>query len=115
MSPVRPPFPGALWGAVGLALDGWVAGALGDRVGTSAVRAAYGLTMPYPYSGSRPGVPASRAVAVSRWMTSVADRFGYFDRISATTPATIAVASLVPLPLPVPFPWPVVSMSTPGA
>jgi hypothetical protein len=83
--------------------------------GTSAVRAPTRLTIPYPYTSSRPGGPLSMAVAVSRCTTSVADRFGYFARTSATAPATIAVASLVPVPSPYPWPREGRATSTAGA
>src|SRR5581483_5931074 len=58
---------------------------------------------PYPYCGSRPGVPASFAVAMSRWMTLAALRLGYLARISAATPETNAVAGLVPVGEPYPL------------
>src|SRR5437667_8222615 len=72
---------------------------LGGKGGTSAASAPTRFTMPYPYSSSRPLGPLSIAVAVSRWMTSMAERSGNFDRTNATAPATIAVESLVPLPV----------------
>jgi len=80
------------------AVPGLVLG-LAANGGTSAVSAATGLTMPYPYWSSRPGGPLSVAVAVNRCTTSVADIVGYLDRTNAATPATIAVASLVPFAL----------------
>src|SRR5438270_11171555 len=72
---------------------------LARRGGTSAVSAPTGSTMPYPYWSSRLCGPLSMAVAVNRWITSVADRLGNLARTSAATPATIAVASLVPVPV----------------
>src|SRR2546430_15974897 len=88
---------------------------LGSIGGTSAVSAAYGLTMPYPYSGSRPLGPLSVAVAVNRWITSVAFIVGYLARINATTPAVIAAEAPVPLLLPYLLPASINSMSAPGA
>src|SRR6266536_6076171 len=80
-----------------VAVGGVVVGAAPDvSGGTLAVREPTRFSTPYPYSGSRPGAPLSVAVAVSRWMTSLADRFGYLDRTRAAAPATIAVESLVP-------------------
>ena len=67
--------------------------------GMSAVKAATGLTIPKPYSLSRPGSPLSIAVAVIRWITSGAFRSGNLERMRAATPAMIAVAGLVPVPL----------------
>jgi hypothetical protein len=71
--------------------------------------------MPYPYSSSRPGLPRSVAVAVSRRMTSTADSWGNFARTNATTPATIAVELLVPSPVTYLPNAPVETMSTAGA
>src|SRR5690349_6491130 len=104
-SPVFGSGTGAAWslpvGAAGSV--GFEAAGPGLSGLTSAVSAATGLTMPYPYWSSRPGAPLSVAVAVNRWMTSLAERPGYFDRTSAAVPATMAVASLVPVPMP--YPW----------
>lgn len=57
----------------------------------------------------------STAVAVSRSITCFAVSFGYFARISATTPATIAVELLVPLPAEYLPPGSVDMMSVAGA
>src|SRR5438552_13739956 len=81
-----------------VARDACVAGA-DVAGGTSAVNALTRLRTPKPYSGSRPGGPLSVAVAVRRWMTSGAERFGYLARTRAAAPETIAVASLVPVPV----------------
>src|SRR5438874_320294 len=86
-----------------------------DRLGTSAVSAPTRFTTPYPYSGSRPLGPLSIAVAVNRWMTSAADSFGNRDRTNAAAPATMAVASLVPLPVRYRPPGAIDSMSAAGA
>src|SRR5262245_12813016 len=91
-------------GAPPAMFDG-VADGVGD--GRSAVSALTGSTIPYPYSGSRPGGPLSSAVAVSRRTTSAADIFGNLDRTSAATPDTIAAAPLVPSPTPYPDRFPV--------
>src|SRR5690348_2751835 len=58
--------------------------------------------MPTPYVASRPGSPLSVAVLNRRLTTLAAFRFGYFERINASTPDTIAVELLVPLPMPYP-------------
>ena len=68
--------------------------------GTFAVSAVTGSIRPKPYCGSRPGGPASRAVRMILLITFAASRFGYFDRINAATPETIAVESEVPSPQP---------------
>ncbi|KXK60221.1 hypothetical protein AWW66_19980 [Micromonospora rosaria] len=80
--------------AVGCAVDG-----TDPSGGTSAVSAATRSITPWPYWSSRPGGPLSTAVAVNRCTTSLAGSDGYFARINATAPATIAVASDVPVPL----------------
>src|SRR6266536_5723988 len=92
-----------------------VADGLAANGGTSAVSAPTRLTMPYPYWASRPVGPLSMAVAVSRCTTSVADRFGNLARTNAAAPATIAVASLVPVPLTYPCPSAGCTTSTAGA
>src|SRR2546423_4352493 len=106
------PFDVAAAGAAGRADEGEE---LARSGGTSTVNAPTRLTMPYPYSSSLPGGPLSMAVAVNRWVTSVADMLGNFARTNAAAPATIAVAPLVPVSFPYPCRSHADSTSTAGA
>src|SRR5690349_17749359 len=88
---------------VGLVLNGGEAEDAAANGGTLAVNALTTFKTPYPHLSSRPGGPLSVAVAVSRWITSCAERFGNFDRINAAAPDTMAVAAEEPFPLTYPF------------
>jgi hypothetical protein len=61
----------------------------------AAPSAAAALTAPYPEPSVSPFARWNIVVVVSAVRTSSHDRLGYLDLMSATMPATIALAALV--------------------
>jgi hypothetical protein len=68
-------------------------------VGTSALSAASGSTMPKPKVASRPSLPTSTAVLINRLTTFAADICGHLARTSAAAAETRGAAKLVPATL----------------